>query len=96
MPEVYGQITISWTRNGESDLAGYHIYYGTSPISLNHSVDVGLTSTPISPSVTLTTFQVYGTLHFAVTAYDASNNESAFSAAVSIAVAPKLMPMFWG
>jgi hypothetical protein len=45
--------------------------------------------------VTLTTFQAYGTLHFAVTAYDASNNESEFSTAVSMAVALKLLPMFW-
>jgi hypothetical protein len=95
MPEVYGQVTLSWTRNGESDLAGYRVYYGTNPISLNNSVDVGLTSTPTSPSVTLTTFQAYGTLHFAITAYDNSNNESAFSSAVSMAVAPKLLPMFW-
>jgi hypothetical protein len=40
MPEVYGQVTLSWTRNGESDLAGYRVYYGTSPIAVNHSVDV--------------------------------------------------------
>jgi hypothetical protein len=95
MPEVYGQVTLSWTRNGESDLAGHRIYYGANPISLNHIVDVGLTATPTSPSVTLTTFQVYGTLHYAVTAYDKSNNESVFSAAVSMAVAPKLFPMVW-
>jgi hypothetical protein len=95
MPAIYGQVTLSWNRNGESDLAGYRVYYGTNPISLNHSVDVGLTSTPTSPSVTLTSFQAYGTLHFGVTAYDASNNESAFSAAVSMAVAPKLLPMVW-
>jgi hypothetical protein len=95
MPEVYGQVTLSWTRNAEADLAGYRIYYDSNPISLNHSVDVGLTVTPTSPSVTLTTFQVYGTLHFAVTAYDTSNNESVFSTAASMAVAPKLLPMFW-
>jgi hypothetical protein len=95
MPAIYGQVTLSWTRNGESDLAGYRVYYGTSPISLNHSVDVGLTSTPTNPSVTLTSFQAYGTLHFAITAYDTSNNESEFSTAVSMAVAPKLLPMVW-
>jgi hypothetical protein len=95
MPEVYGQVTLSWTRNGEADLAGYRIYYDSNPISLNHSVDVGLIATPTSPSVTLTTFQAYGTLHFAITAYDTSNNESVFSSTVSMAVAPKLLPMFW-
>jgi hypothetical protein len=95
MPEVYGQITISWARNGESDLAGYRIYYGTNPSTLNFSQDVGLTATPISPSTTLTAFEAYGTLHFPVTAYDTSNNESFKSAVVTMAVAPKLLPMVW-
>jgi hypothetical protein len=45
------------------------------------------------PFVTITTFQAYETLHFAVNAYETSNNESAF--AVATAVAPKLLPMFW-
>ena len=97
MPAVYGQVTISWNRNGEADLSGYRVYYGTSPISLNFIVDVGLTATPISPSVTLTTFQVYGTLNFAVTAYDTSNNESGLSTpVVTMDVAPRLMPMVSG
>jgi hypothetical protein len=95
MPAIYGQVTLSWNRNGESDLAGYRIYYGTNSSTLNFSEDVGLTSTPTSPSVTLATFQAYGTLHFAVTAYDMSNNESLKSTVVSMAVAPKLLPMFW-
>jgi hypothetical protein len=104
MPAVYGQVTLRWTRNGEADLAGYRIYYGTSPsvlIALNSSQltngDVGLTATPLTPSFTVTDFRLYGTLYFAVTAYDTSNNESdPSSPSVSIAVAPKLMPMVWG
>jgi len=60
MPAIYGQVTLTWTRNGESDLAGYRVYYGTNPISLNHNVDVGLTATPTNPSVTLTTFRSTG------------------------------------
>jgi len=96
MPAIYGQVTLSWARNGEADLAGYRVYYGSSPISLNFPTDVGLTGTPLTPSVTLTNFQKYGLLYFAVTAYDTSNNESGFSSAVSMAVAPKLLPMAWG
>ena len=96
MPHQYGKATLSWARNGEADLAGYRIYYGTSPIALNHPVDVGLTSTPLSPSFTLSDFQVHGQLYFAVTAYDTSNNESAFSTVVNLAVAPFLMPVVWG
>jgi hypothetical protein len=95
---------MSWTRNGEADLAGYRIYYGTAPdvlIALNSSQltngDVGLTATPLTPSITLTDFRLYGTLYFAVTAYDTSNNESdPSSPPVTMAVAPKLFPMVWG
>jgi hypothetical protein len=95
---------MSWTRNGEADLAGYRIYYGTAPdvlIALNSSQltngDVGLTATPLTPSITLTDFRLYGTLYFAVTAYDTSNNESdPSSPPVTMALAPKLFPMVWG
>ena len=40
-------------------------------------------------------FPFYGTLFFAVMAYDTSNNESDFSAVVSKAVASILRPMRW-
>jgi len=93
----FGEVTVSWNQNGEADLAGYRVYYGPTPPTLQFSVDVGLTATPIAPKHTLTTFQAYGTLYFAVTAYDTSNNESPFSSPlVSKAVAPKLLPMAWG
>jgi hypothetical protein len=92
----FGEAILSWTRNGEADLAGYRIYYGSSPIALNHITDVGLTATPLTPTHTLKTFEVYGQLNFAVTAYDTSNNENAFSTVVGKAVAPKLLPMAWG
>ena len=91
-----GEVTVAWDRNGEADLAGYRVYYGLNPPTLQFSVDVGLTATPLNPSVKLTSFQAYGTLSFAVTAYDTSNNESAFSNVISQGVAPKLLPMAWG
>jgi len=103
MPEVYGQVTISWNRNGEADLAGYKIYFGTTALTLSPmntaqfpNGDVGLTPTPLNPSVVLTVFPAYGTVFFAVGAYDTSNNLSALSTpVVNIAVAPKLMPLIW-
>ena len=104
MPAVYGQVTISWNRNGEADLAGYKIYFGTSALVLNPmgtaqfpGGDVGLTPTPLNPSVVITDFPAYGTVFFAVGAYDTSNNLSDLSTpVVNIAVAPKLFPMAWG
>lgn len=94
----FGEVIVSWNQNGEADLAGYRIYYGTAPTVLNFNTGtaVGLTATPSAPSYTLSTFQAYGTLYFAVTAYDTSNNESTPSTpVVSKAVAPKIFPMNW-
>ncbi len=92
MPAVYGQVTISWAANVEADLAGYRVYYGLSALGpFTQLQDVGLVT-----SVTITTFPTYGTLWFTVTAYDTSNNNSAFSSAVSMAVSPKMFPMVWG
>jgi hypothetical protein len=94
---MFGQAMISWNQNGEADLAGYRVYYGTVSSVYPFSVDVGLTGTPAAPSATLTSFSRYGLLFFAVTAYDTAvpPNESAFSAEVSKAVAPVLRPLTW-
>ena len=78
-------------------MAGYRIFYGTDGVNFPHAVDVGLTATPVTPSHTLTSFNVYGNLFFKVGAYDLANNLSELSSpAVSMAVAPKLMPLVWG
>ncbi len=55
------------------DLAGFKIYYGTSPFNYTHSIDV--------KNVTRYTLQNLppGTWYFAVTAYDSIGVESAFS-----------------
>lgn len=92
----FGEALLSWTRNGEADLAGYKVYVGPNPDLLAFLQDVGLTATPLTPSVNVTNFPFYGNLFFAVTAYDTSNNESAFSTAVSKGIAPKLFPVAWG
>ena len=73
-----GTISLAWDANTESDLAGYKIYYGTSARSYQTSVNVGnVTSYQLTG---LTPGQVY---FIAVTAYDTSNYESAFSNEVS-------------
>ena len=94
----FGEALINWNRNGEADLAGYRIYYDTTPALTNLRLlqDVGLTATPNAPNVTITSFPAYGQLYFAVTAYDTSNNESSFSSVVSKGIAPKLLPLVWG
>lgn len=77
-----GMATLTWqapTQNTDgtalSNLAGFHIYYGTSQNALNQMVTVA------DPSAT--TFQVNnltsGTWYFAVSAYSTSGTESARS-----------------
>lgn len=84
-----GSATVSWNANTESDLAGYRIYYGTSPrtgtdpkvctlCGYSTKIDVGKVTT-----YTLTGLNGTGTYYFSVTAYDTSNNESTFSSEVS-------------
>jgi len=76
--------TLSWdvpTTNTDgtdlTDLAGYKIYYGTSPGTYDSAIDVAdvatYTITDLSPA----------TYYFVVTAYDEAGNESNYSNEVS-------------
>ncbi len=78
--------SVSWTppttnTNGTAltDLAGYRIYYGTSPDTLNQTVNV--------PSAGTTDYVVQGlsagTWYFAVVAYTNTGLESALSSVAS-------------
>ena len=76
-----GNVTLSWTANGELDLAGYKIYVGTASGTYNF---------PGSPFVTgkVTSYTVSNlpkgqTYSFAMSAYDSAGNESPLSAEVS-------------
>jgi chitodextrinase len=70
--------TLAWDAVTAASLSGYRIYYGTAPgtyvQAIGHGVNVG----------NVTTFTVTGLssgtrYYFAATAYDTSNNESAYS-----------------
>ena len=74
-------MTLTWTANGEPDLAGYKVYVGTAS---------GTYSLPGSPFVAgkVTSYTVSNlpkgqTYYFAISAYDSAGNESALSAEVS-------------
>jgi len=75
------QATLAWDPNTESDLAGYRIHYGTASGSYTVHTDVHNVTTYTVDG--LTAGQTY---YFAVTAYDASGNESGYSNPVSYAV----------
>lgn len=85
-----GTATLSWNTNTEEDLAGYKIYYGTSPRTGDcppsdypEKIDIGKTDTPQSPSYTIQNLTLGKTYYFSVTSYDASGNESCFSSEMS-------------
>jgi hypothetical protein len=79
-------VTLAWDANAESDLEGYGVYFrrGSSgpPYDLFGYVAVDELSNADSPTFTVTGLQQGATYYFAVTAYDASGNESAYSAPV--------------
>jgi hypothetical protein len=79
---------LGWNPNSETDLAGYKVYYGTSPENYSVAIDVGQTNTPSAPQYSLNNLADGTTFYFAVTAYNTSSNESGFSNEVSKTTLP--------
>lgn len=74
-------VTVAWDQNPEPEVAGYKIYYGTSPGSYTASVNVGnITNTVISG------LEAGITYYFAAVAYDIQGTESGFSNEITYAV----------
>ncbi|HEU5180393.1 MAG TPA: fibronectin type III domain-containing protein [Candidatus Polarisedimenticolia bacterium] len=67
-----GSATLSWDPVADPDLAGYRVYWGTSPGNYPNNADAGNATTYTIPSLTDCT--VY---YFAVKAYDQAGNLSA-------------------
>lgn len=84
-----GSATLSWNANSEADLAGYKIYYGTSARTGSDPKTCGLCGYSTSVNVGKVTTYAFSNLtngqtyYFSVSAYDTSNNESAFSSQVN-------------
>jgi hypothetical protein len=73
------QVTLAWDANTESDLAGYHIHYGTASGSYTVTVAVDK-STPTCTILNLSAGQTY---YFAASAYNTSGASSGYSNEVS-------------
>jgi sugar lactone lactonase YvrE len=73
-----GQATLAWDASTSSSVSGYRIYAGTSPGVYTRTIDTGSAAT-----YTVTGLAYGTTYYFAVTAYDASGNESGYSNQVS-------------
>jgi rhamnogalacturonan endolyase len=67
-------VQIEWDENSDLDLAGYRLYRGKSADSLSFLSDVGTATSYLDTNVTNDS-----TYYYAVTAYDADNNESNYS-----------------
>lgn len=83
-PVTTSSVTISWTpptQNTDGStltaLAGYYIYYGTSPSNLSSATRVQIAGTSMT-SYTITDL-TSGTWYFAMSAYDSSGNQSALT-----------------
>ncbi|MBV8803453.1 MAG: fibronectin type III domain-containing protein, partial [Sinobacteraceae bacterium] len=84
-----GAATLDWTPPTENsdgsaltDLAGYTVYYGTSPNNLTQSVKLG---NPGLTAYTMTNLPA-GTWYFSVTAYSTTGAESARSGVISATI----------
>ena len=74
-------MTLTWTANGEPDLAGYKVYVGTASGTYSFPGSAFLPGEVTSYTVSnLPKGQTY---FFAISAYDSAGNESALSAEVS-------------
>ncbi len=85
-----GTATLSWDVNRDPDLAGYKIYYGTSPRTndcppgnYSDKIDVGKTANLEKPSYKIENLADGKTYYFSITSYDVYGNESCFSAEIS-------------
>ncbi len=74
-------VHLAWDANTEPSLSGYKLYYGKATRNYSLSVDVGKVTDYV-----LTGVSEFNPIFFAVTAYDASRNESAYSEELECAV----------
>jgi len=88
-PASSGVATLDWdppTQNSDgsvlTDLAGYTVYYGTSPTNLTQKVKI---ANPGLSAYTMTNLAP-GTWYFAVTTSSASGSESALSTVISTTI----------
>jgi len=71
-------INLAWNANGESDLVGYKVYYGTATGAYRAPISLGKVT-----AYTLSGLTPGRTYYISITAYDTSNNESGYSNEVS-------------
>ncbi len=108
-PSIYAaDVTLAWSSNSESDLAGYYIYYktgssdtpynGTGAVEGNSPIQVPIADLDnhAYPEYTIHCLSDTETTYFVLTAYDTEGNESGYSNEVcyqpSVDVPPSNLP----
>uniref|UniRef100_UPI0031404003 fibronectin type III domain-containing protein n=1 Tax=uncultured Nitrospira sp. TaxID=157176 RepID=UPI0031404003 len=86
-PAFSADVSVTWNKNTESDLAGYKIYKRTLPSQdFGQPIFSGMPSNPTSPSRTVSGLSGGTTYGFIATAFDTAGNESAPSTEKQISV----------
>lgn len=89
-------VTLAWDPNREPNLIGYGVYYTQGadgpPYDLFGYYDTSELADPNSPTFTITGLDKNANYYFAVTAFDSSDNESAYSASVCAQVGDTVTP----
>ncbi|HMO47081.1 MAG TPA: fibronectin type III domain-containing protein [Rubrivivax sp.] len=73
-----GTAVLTWDAPDDAAVVGYRVYYGTAPRSYAQFVGAGLEA-GFATTYVVSGLQRGSTYYFAVTAFDAAGNESAFS-----------------
>jgi hypothetical protein len=73
-----GSLSLYWTANTETDLAGYKVYVGTQPGTYNTPISIGNVT-----SYTVTNLPTGRMYYTSITALDSAGNESLHSAEIS-------------
>lgn len=81
-PLATGALTVGWTANNETDLAGYKVYYGTTAGIYLQPKGAGLNA-GLATEYAIAGLEAGSTYYVVVTSYDNSGNESAYSVQVS-------------
>jgi hypothetical protein len=89
-------LTLGWDPNDEPDLEGYGVYYRKGvpgpPFNLFGYVTLDELRNHKNPAFTLDALEKGARYYFAVTAYDASGNESSFSKSVCAEIGDVIAP----
>lgn len=79
------EVILSWTAPNDSRVAGYSIYYGTSPPEFKSRPKITINS-PHQTHCTISSLKERQTYYFAAKSFDAYGNKSRFSETISYTV----------